>query len=191
MRVSMKSHVCKGVTVKVLWCSVLLVVGCHGASPACAAEAPVLPLSEMLGPRLVQADGKSVPVATLQGKVVGVYFAARNDLASYKFHEWLLRLRNRAVAAGQPFEVVFVSHDASAAEMTSHMKDCKMTWPAVPYDRARIQKLDATFRVGTLPVLAVLNAQGEVVATNAVKMVLSAGSKAIEVWQKAKPVRLP
>lgn len=112
---------------------------------------------------LVDADGKAVDIATLKGKVVGVYHSAHWCPPCRAFTPKLVEFAN---AHKDTFAVVFVSYDHSAAERTSYMKEAKMPWAGVPYKAASGQKNAEENGIRGIPTLLVYGKDGALVTKN-------------------------
>jgi nucleoredoxin len=81
------------------------------------------------------------------------------------------------------FEIVFLSTDHDNAAFRDHFSE--MCWPAVPFERSEIiQKLGLKFDVHKIPMLIILNANGEVVDNDARNTINSAKCSVPEVLNK-------
>ena len=105
-------------------------------APSPPSEAAVLPrlpalLRGLLGPTLVDAAGREVPVDSLAGHTVGVYASASWCGPCRQFTPSLAAFYEQARASGRAFQVVLVSCDRDAAAAAAYL--AKMPWLAVPY----------------------------------------------------------
>jgi nucleoredoxin len=73
-------------------------------------------------------------------KLIALYFSARWCPPCHKFTPKLVEFYNRISPQHPEFEVIFVSHDRSPGEMETYMREAKMPWPAVDFE-----KLEAEF----------------------------------------------
>lgn len=112
---------------------------------------------------LVDADGKAVDIASLKGKVVGVYHSAHWCGPCRAFTPKLVEFAN---AHKDTFAVVFVSHDHSAAERTGYMKEAQMPWAGVPYGAASGQKNAQENGIRSIPTLLIYGKDGALVTKN-------------------------
>lgn len=112
---------------------------------------------------LVDADGKAVDVATLKGKVVGVYHSAHWCPPCRTFTPKLVEFANTHKAN---FAVVFVSHDRDPAAMSGYMKEAKMPWAAVPFRAPSGKKNADENGIAGIPSLIIYGKDGAVVTKN-------------------------
>lgn len=112
---------------------------------------------------LVDADGKAVDIATLKGKVVGVYHSAHWCPPCRAFTPKLVAFAN---AHKDKFAVVFVSNDRDAAAMSSYMKEAKMPWAAVPFRSKSGQRNASENGIQGIPTLIVYGKDGDLVTKN-------------------------
>jgi nucleoredoxin len=88
------------------------------SQPAAASQPGQSPWAAMFSDGLTDAQGKSVSLDSLQGKVVGVYFSAHWCPPCRAFTPLLVKYRDAHQA---DFEVVLVDLDHSAKEMQEYM----------------------------------------------------------------------
>lgn len=115
----------------------------------------------LLGTTFVGRNNPSVGPEAVQGKVVGVYFAAAWSEQSVKFTpklaSWYLTVKPRLPT----FEIVFVSADKSEGEFRDHL--AAMPWVAIPYaDEARRKELMTALDVRGSPALVIVDRDGTV-----------------------------
>lgn len=99
-------------------------------------------------------------------RFVLIYYAEGESLACERATQ-RLRYYYGYYKTGNNFEVLFVSADPSARKMTNHMAKQSMPWPAIRYDaieRSGLLKLRGT----TLPAMALINAEGQLIASSEV-----------------------
>ena len=154
-----------------------------GATPAAVAPAPApvpaeaprasvpsavrsTAMQRLFGGKLVRyAGGGLQPMAAeeLAGiKYYALYFSASWCGPCRQFTPGLVKAYRELKQAYPEFEVVFISSDRSAADMLGYMRDDKMTWPAVRYDR-REQKM-ASYSGPGIPCLVLVDEKGNVLA---------------------------
>ena len=90
---------------------------------------------EFLGSELRDANGETVSIERLKGKIVGLYFSAHWCPPCRKFTPALVKFYDQLQQQNQPFEIVLVSSDKSEKEMYKYMQETKMKWLALPYGR--------------------------------------------------------
>lgn len=142
-------------------------------------------LEELVGPELVDADGNKVETASLEGKVIGLYFSASWCGPCRAFTPSLVKLRDRK---DDEFEVVFVSSDRSAEDQAEYMKDYDMEWPAIPHDSPRRQELGAKYGIRGIPSLVIVDDRGNLITKDGRSEMSGSDSdarKALREWRRA------
>jgi len=121
----------------------------------------------LLGNTLQGQDGKTIDVAeALKEKdCIGLYFSAHWCPPCRGFTPQLAELYKELTGSkGKNFEIVFVSSDKDDEQFKSYFNE--MPWLALPFsDRDRKQSLSSKFKVGGIPTLVLLNADGTVITT--------------------------
>lgn len=112
---------------------------------------------------LVDADGKAVDIASLRGKVVGVYHSAHWCPPCRAFTPKLVEFAN---AHKDAFAVVFVSYDRTPADMVTYMKETRMPWAALPYKAASGKKNADENNIRGIPTLLVYGKDGALATAN-------------------------
>ncbi|XP_020164090.3 probable nucleoredoxin 2 [Aegilops tauschii subsp. strangulata] len=133
----------------------------------------VLPLGSLISP-----SGNEVELPELDGKIIGLYFAANWYPKCEAFTPALAAAYQQLRERGAGFEVVFVSCDEDRPSFERFHR--AMPWPAVPFGDLRCKKsLSDMFRVEGIPRLVVLATGGaEVVCPDAVELVHRYGDPA-------------
>lgn len=144
-------------------------------------EATAKSPQELFGNELVKADGTKVPVSSLKGKTVAIYFSAHWCPPCRMFTPELVSFYNGV--SKSEFEIVFVSFDRSQEAMKGYMTEVKMPWLAVPYGSEKIEALAREFGVRGIPALIVLDENGKVVTKNGRGDVSSKGKDALKAWR--------
>lgn len=119
--------------------------------------------------------------ASLDGKLVGLYFSASWCRGCVTFSKILVPFRNRH--AGQ-FEVILLGFDKSSSEMHEYMKNYEMTWLAVPWESPSRLAIKEYFKISDIPTLIVLAPDGRVITTDGYKQVDLMGDEALQHWLK-------
>ncbi len=145
-------------------------------------EAPAW-LNEFFGEKLLKADGSEVPVKALAGKTVGIYFSAHWCPPCRGFTPVLVETYNEIVAAGKPFELVFVSSDQSEEKMFGYMTEVKMPWKALPFGSDKKRALGDKYGVRGIPTLVIVDKDGNTITKNARGDVASKGAAAFDQWK--------
>ena len=135
----------------------------------------------LLGDSLIGRGGASLSAASLSGKVVALYFSAHWCGPCRSLTPQLSSIFSGAVAAGLPFEIVFVSGDSDAAAFDQYW--ATMPWPAVRFaDDERRRSLNAAFGVRAIPAIVVLDRTGRLVTADGRADVARLGDAAVPFW---------
>lgn len=97
-------------------------------------------------------------------KLIALYFSGRWCPSCRKFTPELVDYYNRVAAAHPEFEVVFVSSDRSGPAMEEYMRDTKMPWPAVKYEKIAEKEELKKYGGSGIPCLVLVDASGKVIS---------------------------
>lgn len=144
-------------------------------------------MTETAGSSFINSAGEKKEAA-LSGKITGFYFSS---LKFSTFTPKLAEFYSAVKQAGNDFEIILVSNDASEAEMLQYMQGSKMPWLAVPYDSAAAKTLKLIKKnelaVKGLPGALVIVKDGQVITETGKQDVLDAGPEAYKKWQGMAP----
>src|SRR4051812_21505595 len=107
-------------------------------------------------------DGASQPFISdtlTKKKLIGLYFSAHWCGPCRKFTPQLVDFYNRVAPQHPEFEIVFVSADHSRAEMETYVREAKMPWPALDYDKVKGRGDINKFAGAGIPCLVVVDAE--------------------------------
>ena len=109
---------------------------------------------------------KPADPATLNGvKYVAFYYSASWCPPCRAFTPQLVDFYNSFKKSHPNFELIFVDRDQDADSMIAYMSMDQMPWPAVRFDDASSESLNATKFMGTgIPDLVLVDANGHVLA---------------------------
>ncbi|XP_068668165.1 probable nucleoredoxin 2 isoform X2 [Aristolochia californica] len=102
-----------------------------------------------------------VPISSLVGKTVGLYFSAQWCLPCMKFTPKLVSVYNRLKAKKENFEIVFVSIDKNEAGFLECYQS--MPWLALPYGDENVKSLSRYFYIQGIPSLVIIGPDGKTV----------------------------
>jgi nucleoredoxin len=115
---------------------------------------------------------QAVSKASLQGKMLGLYFSAHWCPPCQQFTPLLAAKYTELVAAGRPFDIVFVSSDRSEAEALGYYKT--HPWKMLKYDGEDERRaLGEHFNVEGIPSLVLVDENFQLVSLNGRKVVMS------------------
>ncbi|KAJ4964309.1 hypothetical protein NE237_024248 [Protea cynaroides] len=109
---------------------------------------------------------KQVPVASLVGKTIGLYFSAQWCLPGLKFtpklisiYHMIKQMLGEQRGKDEDFEIVFVSSDRDQDSFESYLET--MPWLALPFGDPTIKTLTKYFDVRGIPSLTILGPDGK------------------------------
>ena len=136
-----------------------------------AATVPVVNgnrIADLVKGDLVTSKNGTLQVANDQAfekkKLIALYFSGRWCPSCRKFTPELVDYYNRVAAAHPEFEVVFVSSDRSGPAMEEYMRDTKMPWPAVKYEKIAEKEELKKYAGSGIPCLVLVDASGKVIS---------------------------
>jgi len=139
--------------------------------------------STLLGAELVsQNDEKLATDAALTGKVVALYFSAHWCGPCRGFTPKLAGAYKTMVAAGKPFEIVFVSSDKDEESFDDYFAD--MPWKALPFSERDLKgQLSKKYKVRGIPTLVILDENGKTLTTDGRTAIMEDPSGADFPWR--------
>ncbi|XP_010263377.1 PREDICTED: probable nucleoredoxin 3 [Nelumbo nucifera] len=133
----------------------------------------------VLGERdfVVSGSGEKIPVSSLVGKAIGLYFGAHWCPPCRAFTAQLTEAYNELnTTQNKNLEIIFISTDRDQEEFDLNIRT--MPWLAIPYgDRTR-QDLCRIFDIKGIPALVLLGPDGKILNTNGRALISSYGAKA-------------
>jgi thiol-disulfide isomerase/thioredoxin len=97
-------------------------------------------------------------------KLIALYFAAQSSGPCRKFTPQLVDYYNRVAPQHPEIEFVFVSADKTADAMQNHMRDEKMPWPAIEFQKTAAKESIIKYAGKALPCLVLVDPAGRVVS---------------------------
>ncbi|MEW6709645.1 MAG: thioredoxin-like domain-containing protein [Candidatus Riflebacteria bacterium] len=137
---------------------------------------------------LLDRNGNSVSLDSLNGKYVGIYFAAQWCSSCKTFSPLLVPFRNEH---NDRFEVVFVSADKNKQAQFAYMNEMGMAWPTLEYRSAPALALKSRFEITSIPTLVVLSPNGELITRDGTPDVRKNPAEALNKWESTTPTPLP
>ena len=122
-------------------------------------------LQDLFGKDLRDAYGRKVDLASLKGKIIGVYFSAQWCAPCRKVTPQLVAARD---ANKDRFEIIFVSLDRSEVERRKYMHYSHMRWPTLPLGGEKSRELQRIFSTQGIPALGLIDAQGQILQSKLV-----------------------
>ncbi|GJM92878.1 hypothetical protein PR202_ga09384 [Eleusine coracana subsp. coracana] len=109
----------------------------------------------------VNGGKEQVPISSLVGKTVGLYFSAHRCAPCIKFTAKLAAIYSNLKGKAEDFEIVYIPMDK---EEDGYLQSCSdMPWLALPYDGAPSRELARYFNVQEIPMLVVVGPDGKTV----------------------------
>ncbi|XP_008792848.2 probable nucleoredoxin 1 [Phoenix dactylifera] len=125
---------------------------------------------------VISNSGNKVPVAELEGKIVGLYFALSSFAPCIEFTRVLSDMYGKLKEKGESFEVVLVSLDDEDSSFEQSF--ASMPWLAIPINDKSSEKLARYFELETIPTLVVIGSDGKTLNANAAELVEDYGVEA-------------
>lgn len=126
---------------------------------------------------LIFPSGDKVSVKDLEGKTIGLYFAANWYTKCEFFNQVLAKEYLKLKEQGSEFEIVFISSDED--NNCFEIFHGKMPWPAIPfYDLQSKRGLTEKFDIEGIPTLILLSPKGELLQTDGVELIERYGYQA-------------
>lgn len=122
-------------------------------------------LEKLLSPdgrNFVLSQSRQVPVSSLIGKTVGLYFSARQCPPSVKFTPKLVHVYQTLKASNEDFDIVFVSMDKDETDFSECYSG--MPWLALPYNEDASRSLSCYFDIKGIPSLVIIGPDGKTVS---------------------------
>ncbi|KAL7149106.1 hypothetical protein ABFS83_05G017100 [Erythranthe nasuta] len=143
---------------------------------------------------VITSDGKKVPVAELEGKMVGLYFVLATYYGCLDFNSKLIEVYNSLREGGESFEIVMVPLDKDEESFGEAFE--KFPWLSLPINDKYCRKLVLYFELDALPTVVIIGPNGKTLQSNVVEAIEELGVKAypftpekfteLEEIQKAK-----
>jgi len=123
-------------------------------------------LVELFGNELQSKDGKTKTANALaDADAVGIYFSAHWCPPCRGFTPKLAEAYQKMKDNGKKFEVVFASSDRDEKAFSEYFGE--MPWLALPYeDREAKEKLSKKFKVNGIPMLVIVDKDGNLITTD-------------------------
>ncbi|ONK75020.1 uncharacterized protein A4U43_C03F12500 [Asparagus officinalis] len=109
----------------------------------------------------VMSHEDQVPISSLVGKTVGLYFSAHWCPPCTKFTKRLVSIYNNLKEMNKEFEIVFVSLDKNEEGYSQCYND--MPWLALPYNMEFAKSLSRYFDIQGIPTLVIIGPDGKTV----------------------------
>lgn len=115
-------------------------------------------------------------MADLEGKMVGLYIAAKSHPFCTDFTPKLVDAYNKLKEKGEKFEIVLISLDYGEEDFKESVKT--MPWFAVPFKDKICDKLVRYFELRALPTLVIIGQDGKTLNPNAAELIEEHGVEA-------------
>ncbi|RWW66628.1 hypothetical protein BHE74_00025994 [Ensete ventricosum] len=113
----------------------------------------------------------------IEGKTIGLYFAANWYQKCVSFTPLLVSVYHKLMEQELPFEIVFVSSDENQSSFEQFYSS--MPWPAVPFsDLNSKRSLSHKFQIEGIPALIILEPGGGLIQTEGVEILCRYGLQA-------------
>ncbi|WCJ35048.1 DC1 domain-containing protein [Euphorbia peplus] len=118
---------------------------------------------------LAHPASKQIPVDSLVGKTIGLFFSAQWCLPGVKFTPKLISIYHKIKQTlqdkqNEDFEIIYISNDKDHESFESYFNT--MPWLTLPYQDATIKTLAKHFDIKSIPCLIILGPDGKTVTKN-------------------------
>ncbi|KAL8550495.1 hypothetical protein ACS0TY_009062 [Phlomoides rotata] len=114
---------------------------------------------------VITADGKTVPVAELEGKTVGLYFLLTTFNACLAFNPKLIEVYKSLKEQGEKFEIVVVPLDDDEPSFKEEFE--RLPLFSLPVKDKSCKKLIRYFELNSLPTVVIIGPDGKTLHSNA------------------------
>ncbi|KAI8031095.1 putative nucleoredoxin 1 [Camellia lanceoleosa] len=118
-----------------------------------------------------------VPVADLEGKMVGLYFYHPSHDPCLEFNPKLVQVYNKLKEMGERFEIVMVCLEDKDKE-SFNLSLRTMPWFALPFNDNSLLKLVLQFHIKSLPTLVIIGPDGKTLHSNVAEFIQEYGIQA-------------
>ncbi|CAL9778687.1 unnamed protein product [Musa acuminata subsp. burmannicoides] len=126
---------------------------------------------------LICPSGNKVNPKDIEGKTIGLYFAANWFQKCVSFTPLLVSVYHKLMEQELPFEIVFVSSDENQSSFEQFYSS--MPWPAVPFSDINSKRsLSHKFQIEGIPALIILKPGGGLIQTEGVEILYRYGLQA-------------
>ncbi|XP_060214261.1 probable nucleoredoxin 1 [Lycium barbarum] len=120
---------------------------------------------------VIAADGRKVPVAELEGKIVGLYFSMTSFEECGSFTRKLIEMYDKLKAWGENFEIVMIPLDDEDEEESFKEGFASLPWFSLPLKDKTCEKLIRYFELSDLPTLVIIGTDGKTLQSNVAEAV--------------------
>ena len=97
-------------------------------------------------------------------KLIALYFSAHWCAPCRKFTPQLVEYYNRVAAQHPEFEIILVSYDRSAFGFETYLKDARMPWPAIDFQKVGSKSAIVKYAGAGIPDLVLVDETGKVLS---------------------------
>ncbi|XP_047318776.1 probable nucleoredoxin 1 [Impatiens glandulifera] len=126
---------------------------------------------------VISSDGKKIPVSSLQGKMIGLYFSDSSYGRCVKYTKELVKVYKEIQKEnGSEFEMITIPLDDEEDSFKEDLKS--LPWLALPFKDKRAGKLVKYFELSSLPTLVIIGPDGNTLQQDVADIVGEHGSQA-------------
>lgn len=142
-------------------------------------------LINLFGKKILDHELDSVPVASLNDKIIGIYFSAHWCGPCRQFTPQLVEFHKKLQKAEKPFEIVFISSDHTEDAMKEYIEETGMPWLVMPFGDSKGSNLAKKYEIRGIPSLIIIDSKGRLITKNGRGDVSAKGIEAFDAWKKA------
>uniref|UniRef100_A0A5B7AHP1 protein-disulfide reductase n=1 Tax=Davidia involucrata TaxID=16924 RepID=A0A5B7AHP1_DAVIN len=118
---------------------------------------------------VISNNGNEIPVAELEGKMVGLYFSVSSHKGCIELTTKLVEVYKKLKEKGEDFEIVLISLDDEEEEFKKGFET--MPWLSLPCKDKSCEKLVRYFELRALPTLVVIGPDGKTLNPNVAELI--------------------
>ncbi|KAK1549475.1 hypothetical protein Q3G72_002642 [Acer saccharum] len=124
---------------------------------------------------LLHSNGNQVTSSELEGKIIGLYFAASSSEICQAFTPQLIDFYNELISLKNDFEIILISLDNDEESFYKHIS--AMPWLAIPHSNQSARDcLKSLYVIEDVPLLVLFNAKGDFLRSDGVLLVFQFGA---------------
>ncbi|KAL5468774.1 hypothetical protein EMCRGX_G029890 [Ephydatia muelleri] len=124
---------------------------------------------------IIDCDGTAVPLSVLvKNKLIALYFSASWCHPCQRFFPKLHKFYSHLKMQEMPFEVLYISSDHSAEDMSKYIKEKAVPWLAVKCNHPSAEKMRLEFGIEAIPVIIITTPSGIKVENSVIKRIAAA-----------------
>ena len=137
---------------------------------------------------LINTNRERLSLKSIEHKYLGLYFSAIWAEPDEDFAPQLAKVYSKASEMNLPFDIIFISADDNQMESDRHYRS--MPWKALSFDdRITKLRLKVCFQVQDIPILIIIQPNGQLITKAGRKAIEQKGIEAVQTWCQGELVQ--